>query len=108
MMFYNHILLETYCMNEKKCPNGFKQIRIECIRSGCEFCGYTECPAEIAVTDINGIASHWIALSGDDAHKKKKLKKWQKICIKKLIKHIKIISGKNNFIFKTINVTEIC
>ncbi|MDE6092581.1 MAG: hypothetical protein K2G14_05740 [Ruminococcus sp.] len=93
-MFYNHILLETYCMNDKKCIHGFKQIRIECIRLGCEFCGYTECPAEIAVTDINGIASHWIALSGGEAHKKKKLKKWQKICIKKIDRAYKIYMKK--------------
>ncbi len=71
-------------MSDKKCRHGFKQIRTECISSGCEFCSYTECPAEIAVTDKNGIASHWIALCGDDVHKKKKLKRWQEICIKKI------------------------
>lgn len=86
-MFYNHLLLEVYCMNDKKCPKCFKQIRTECIE--CEFCAYTECPAEIAVTDINGIASHWIALSGDVARKKKKLKLWQKICVKKIDKAYK-------------------
>lgn len=93
-MFYNHLLLEVYCMNDKKCPHDLKQIRTECISSGCEFCGYTECPAEIAVTDINGIASHWIALTGDDAHKKKKLKLWRKICTKKINKAYKSYSDK--------------
>ncbi|MBO5103685.1 MAG: hypothetical protein J6B74_01300 [Ruminococcus sp.] len=84
-MFYNHLLLEVYCMNDGKCPKGFKRIRTECMK--CEFCAYTECPAEIAVTDENGIASHWIALSGDEV--KKKLKLWQKICIKKIDKAYK-------------------
>lgn len=86
-MFYNHLLLEVYCMNDKKCPNGFRQIRTECMK--CEFGAYTECPAEIAVTDTNGIASHWIALSGGEANKKKKLNLWQKICIKKIDKAYK-------------------
>lgn len=83
-MFYNHLLLEVYCMNNKKCPNGFKQIRTECME--CQYCAYTECSAEIAVTDINGIASHWIALTGNDVHKKKNLKKWHRICKKKIDK----------------------
>lgn len=79
-------------MNDKKCPNGFKQIRTDCMK--CDFCVYTECPAEIAVTDINGIASHWIALTGDETYNKKKIKLWQKICTKKINKAYKSYSDK--------------
>ncbi len=86
-------------MNDKKCIHGFKQIRIECISSGCEFCAYMECPAEITVTDKNGIVSHWIALSGDEAHKKKKLKKCQKICIKRIDRADKIYMKKKIVLF---------
>lgn len=93
-MFYNHLLLEVYCTSDKKCMHGFKQIRTECISSRCEFCAYTECPAEIAVTDKNGIASHRIALTGKEAHKKKKLKLWQKICTEKINKAYKSYSDK--------------
>ena len=87
-LFYNHILLEAYCLKEdNNCKFGFQKINIKCFNPNCRYLSLVPCANELAITDNDGISSYWIAFGGDmenDTLSESSIEKWNKICKEKI------------------------
>jgi len=89
-LFYNHILIEAYCMRDVECECPLKNDRIclDCFDKQCRYLSFTEAPNEITVTDKEGVSVYNIGFGGDmettEEQRENALKLWEKICRTKI------------------------